>query len=407
MSDSVSDRLQSLASEAEGLHPWIVERRRHLHANPELSFAEEKTSAFVRDELKALGYQPAGPVAEGKYGFAVELKSPRNPDQFVLLRADMDALPIQEENDIPFRSTVPGVGHLCGHDAHTAMLLGAAKLLRDKVEELPVSVRFVFQHAEEVSPGGAVDFVREGLTKDVIGCFGLHVSPRVRSGEFGVRAGETMAAVGGFEVVMRGRGGHGAAPHEAIDPMPAVASAILALQQIVARRISPVEPAVVTVATIQGGTANNVIPDEVRFGGTFRTFNPARVLELEAMIREVCEETAKAYRCQAIVQTSHSYPPVVNDPLAIEASRRAIAEMFGADKEFPIEKSMGAEDFAYFALERPSAFVFLGCLPQGETFYPLHHCKFLPDETTLWRGSALLAAMAFVAPGVLKAGARA
>ncbi|CAN5272574.1 amidohydrolase [soil metagenome] len=393
--------LKQIASEAEKLHPWICERRRHLHRNPELSFEEFKTSAFVRDEMKSLGYHPADSIP-GRYGFHADLISKQNPKEFILLRADMDALPIQEENDVEFKSQHPGVGHLCGHDTHTSMLLGAAALLKDKVDQLPVSVRFIFQHAEEVGPGGAKDFVDAGLTKDVLGCFGLHVSPRVSSGHFGVRSGETMACVGSIDCTIRGRGGHAAAPNETVDPVIATAAAIMNLQQIVSRRIAPVEPAVVSITMIHTGTASNVIPDEVRFQGTFRSFNMESVPIIEKMIEQIVVDTAKTYGCTAKTNVYHSYPPVINDARAVAASAEAIVSMFGDAAPRDIPKSMGAEDFAYFANAKPSSFVFLGCLPEGDTFYPLHHAKFLPDESTLWRGSALLAAMPFVAPKYLK-----
>jgi len=392
--------LKQIADRAKALDGWINERRQHLHRNPELSFREERTAAFVRSELKALGYAPADPIP-GQHGFHVDLVAPANPDRFVLLRADMDALPIQELNEVPFKSETPGVGHLCGHDAHTSMLLGAAGILKDFRDKLPVSVRFVFQHAEEVEPGGAQDFVKAGLTKDVIGCFGLHVSPRVESGFFGLRAGEAMACVGTIKAVIRGRGGHGAAPHETIDPVPAAAAAILNLQNIVARRIPPQEPAVVSVTMINAGTASNVIPSEVSFGGTYRSFNMDRIPEIERHIVQIIEDTARSYGCTAEVSATHSYPPVVNDERAMAASRDALSTMFGEEACRPIEKSMGAEDFAYFCLARPSAFVFLGVLPPGQTFYPLHHPNFLPDDRVFWKGSALLAAMPFVAPSHL------
>ena len=389
-----------LAREAQDLQPWIVERRRHLHANPELSFQEANTAAFLRAELTKLGYSPSAPVA-GKHGFYVDIISPKNPHQFVLLRADIDALPILEENDIPFKSQNPGVGHLCGHDTHASMLLGAASLLKPRIAQLPVSVRLVFQHAEEVNPGGAIDFVREGLTRDVLGCFGLHVSPRVPSGKIGLREGETMAAVGSLYGTVRGRGGHAAAPHETVDPMPAAAACVLALQQIVSRRIPPTEMAVVSVTQISGGTTTNVIPNEVTFKGTLRSFNVQRAHQIGEWIQHIVRDTAAAWGCEGSVVIDHGYPPVINDPKAVAASLEAIRLLFGETASLEIPKSMGAEDFSYFAQEKPGSFVFLGVLPEGGTFYPLHHPSFLPDETQLWRGAALLAAMPFIAPNHL------
>jgi amidohydrolase len=393
--------LPRIAREAESLAPWINARRQHLHANPELSFAEVQTATYVRQQLEEMGLQPSDPLP-GRHGFYVNLVSPRDPTRFVLLRADMDALPIQEENDVPFRSTIPGVGHLCGHDAHTSMLLGAARILKEMQADLPVSVRFVFQHAEEVDPGGAKDFVEAGLTEDVVGCFGLHVSPRVPSGQFGLRAGEAMACVGSIHATIHGRGGHGAAPHETIDPIPAAAAAILNLQQIVGRRIPPIEPGVVSITMIHAGTATNVIPSEVTLAGTFRSYNMDRIPEMERWIVEIIQDTAKTYGCTAEVTAEHSYPPVINDERAIDAARHALSTMFGEQVCSEIAKSMGAEDFSYFSNARPSAFVFLGTQIDGTEFYPLHHPKFLPDDTTFWRGSALLASMPFVALDYLK-----
>lgn len=393
--------MKSLAGDAQAIQPWIVERRRHLHQFPELSFQEKETALFVRSEVKALGLEPKDTIP-GRHGFFVDLVSEENPHEFVLLRADMDALPIQEENDVPYRSRVQGVGHLCGHDCHTAMLLGAMKLIVDRRKQLPTSVRFVFQHAEEVAPGGARDFVLGGQTNNVLGCFGIHVSPRTRSGRFGMKVGETMAAVGQLEVTIRGRGGHGAMPHECHDPMPAAAACVLALQQIASRRVPPMESVVCSVTVIQGGTANNVIPSTVRFEGTFRTFNIARIEEIEQMIRDICHNTAQAWNCEAEVSASHTYPPVVNDERAIVAASGAIREMFGPDSVEEVIAHMGGEDFSYFAQDKPSAFVFLGALPEGAPYYPLHHPCYLPDEEMLWRGSAYLAAMPFTAPQYLR-----
>lgn len=389
-----------LAREARDLQEWIVERRRHLHRFPELSFQEEKTAAFVRREVEALGLKPSDPLP-GKYGFYADLISPANPDQFILLRADMDALPIQEENDVEYRSTIPGVGHLCGHDCHTSMLLGALRILVGRQAALPVSVRFVFQHGEEVNPGGARDFVAAGLTNKVLGCFGVHVSPRSFSETFGVCAGPTMAAVGQVDVTINGQGGHGAMPHEARDPVAAASACVLALQQVASRRTPPMESTVCSVTMINGGTANNIIPASVHFEGTFRTFNVDRIEEIEEMIRDICRNTARAWNCEADARATHSYPPLVNDVRAIAAARQAIVDMFGPSAIDDVRPHMGGEDFAYFAMDRPSAFVFLGVRPRGAAYYPLHHPCFLPDETMLWRGSAYLASMPFAAPGYL------
>jgi amidohydrolase len=390
--------IQDIAREAESLQPWIVERRRHLHSHPEVSYHEEKTARYVRDQLAKMSLVPTATIP-GRHGFYVDLVSPQNPDQFVLLRADMDALPIQEETGAEFSSTVPGVGHLCGHDCHTSMLLGAANLLRKRVAELPVSVRLVFQHAEEVAPGGARDFIEAGIMRDVIACFGLHVSPRTASYRFGLRSGPAMASPGHLEIIVRGRGGHAAMPHDTHDPIPAAAAIVLALQQIASRRVPPMEPVVVTVASIHAGNAPNVIPGEVRMEGTYRTFNTARIPEIEKWIHDIATSTAQAWGCEADVKANSCIPVLVNDPKAIEAARATIASLFGEGAIEEVGPHMGAEDFAHFAAERPSAFVFLGALPPGQEYFPLHHPRFLPDERVLWRGAAYLAAMPWMVPG--------
>lgn len=397
----------ALAHEAEANLPWIVERRHHLHRHPELSFQEVETAQFLRRELAAMGLEPGPPIREGVHGFCVDIDSPAGATApRILLRADFDALPIQEENDVAFRSTRAGIGHMCGHDCHTAMLLGAARLLVARREQLPVGVRLVFQHAEEVAPGGALDFVRGGALEGVAGCFALHVSPRVPKGKFGLRVGESMAAVGTLQCRIIGKGGHGAAPHETIDPMPAAAAAILALQQIASRRVPPIEACVVSVTTIRGGTAFNQIPDTVEFGGTFRTYNVDRIDEIERWIGDIVRDTARAWGCTAEAEMSHSYPPVVNDANAIAAMERAATELFGGQATTEIPMGMGGEDFAYFALERPSGFGFLGVAEEGQPFYSLHHCRFLPQDDILWRGAALLAAMPWIAPQFIRTGVR-
>ncbi len=390
--------LQDIARRAKALDEWINERRQHLHRYPELSFHEVETSAFLRREVEAMGLETSAPVEAGKHGFHTELKSPANPDQYIILRADMDALPIQEETGAPFCSETDGKGHLCGHDCHSSMLLGALNILKDLREALPYSVRFLFQHAEEVAPGGAIDFVRAGLCgEDVLGAFGVHVSPQLTIGHFGLCAGPMMAMVGTHEVTIKGQGCHAARPHEGRDPVLAAAACLSALQQIASRRIPPTEEVVISTTMIQGGTAFNVIPSEVSFKGTMRTFNEARGPEIEQAIHEIVKETAAAYGCEADVFTEFTYPPLVNDPRAVEASRAALSEMFGPEAPVDIQKAMGGEDFAYYARERPSSFVYIGARREGDPYHGLHHPRFLPEGEILWTGSALLASMPFVA----------
>ncbi len=392
MIQSVS--FQKIAQAAKDNQNWIVERRRHLHQFPEISFKEYATSEFLRNQVLALGLKPSDPVL-GSTGFCVEIISPRNPEKFVVLRADMDALPIEEENDVEFRSVHPGVGHLCGHDTHCSMLLGALKILKEREEELPVSVRFFFQHAEEVSPGGALDFINAGLLEDVIAAFGLHVSPRVETGKFGIRRGPTMAGASVFKAVIRGHGGHGAAPHEVVDPVVATANVILSLQQIVSRRLNPAEAGVVSVCQVHGGTADNVVPENVEITGTIRSYDRDRLMELCQWVKEIITDAARTYGCDADLDVDAGYPPVINDDKCMSVIEDVAAELFGDSCLIPNPPTMGGEDFAYYQTKVPGGFVFLGVHDSGNRSFSLHHPKFLPDEKVLWMGSALMAAIPF------------
>lgn len=392
-----SQILAQLKDSAKALNPWIVERRRYMHQNPEISFQEKETAAWLRREVELLGLVPSDPVREDVYGFYTEIKSSVCPDKYVLLRADFDALKIQEQTDVPFKSTKEGVAHLCGHDAHTSMLLGALKLLKENEDKLPYSVRFVFQHAEEMPPGGAADFVRAGLVaEDVISCFALHVTTEMEAGIFGMCPGEAMAMVGNFDITLRGNGGHAARPHECNDTILAASQVIQALQQIVSRRLSPTTPAVISVANIHGGSTHNALPSEVSLGGTIRVFDESLGEQISGMIMEIAGTVAAAYGCEADVAVNYVCSPVFNDPQAQAASYTAIQELFGENALMQMEKRMGAEDFSRISLARPSSFVYLGVQPESGEFFPLHHPRFSPEESVLWRGSALLAAMPFV-----------
>lgn len=386
--------LAPLPQAAQELLPWILEHRRHLHRHPELSFHERETSGYLRRQVEALGLKPSAGV-QGNYGFFVDLVAPRNPSQFIVLRADMDALPIQEETGLAFSSETPGVGHLCGHDAHSSMLLGALKLLLARREELPYSVRFVFQHAEEFPPGGAVDFIAAGALKDVKHCFGLHVSPRLPVGTFGIRAGAQMAGATVVAIKVRGKGGHAASPHENTDPVLAACAVVVALQSVVARRIDPVDPVVLSICSIHAGDAHNVTPELVELKGTSRAYSAATLRKMTGLIKEVANGVAAAHLCTAEVDVDEGYPPVVNDEGAVGMIRRAAETVVGKDGLIEIPPVMGGEDFAYFCQERPSAFGYIGVANPGEAYYPLHHPKFHPAEDALWRGTAILAQVPF------------
>lgn len=392
----------SLVADARAIQPWIVERRRHLHAHPELSFEEKETAAFVERELHALGIEVIATRVGGHWGLCAELKG-RDPRRFIGLRADMDALPILEENEVAFRSTRDGVGHLCGHDAHTACLLGAARLLKQREAALPATVRLFFQGAEEVIPGGAIDFIDAGLVDGLEAVYGLHVDPRFDVGSIEVLDGPAMAGVCDFEITVTGRGGHAAHPDAAIDPIIAGAHIVTALQTIVSRRVNPIEPAVLTVTQFHAGSATNIIPPEATLVGTVRSYRPDMSLRYEPLVRHTVEKTAEALGCTAAMRWEPGYPPVLNNAAAAARMRTAAAAFFdgapspanaptGGGVRPGGEPSMGGEDFAHFALKVPGAFGKFGVSRPGQTDRPsLHNPRLMVDEDALWRAAGLLA----------------
>ncbi|MBX3730649.1 MAG: amidohydrolase [Candidatus Sumerlaeia bacterium] len=384
----------SVAAQAHALQDWIVERRRTLHRQPELSFREEKTAAFVERELGALGYENLRTRLAGHFSLCAELPG-RDTGRIVALRADMDALPIEEETESPFRSQVSGVSHMCGHDAHTAMLLGVARLLKQRQSDLPCTVRLFFQGAEETSPGGALDFVETGLLDGVTSIYGLHVFPWGDTGTLHLIEGRAMAGVETFTLIVRGKGGHAAYPHMGHDAVLASAHIVTALQQIVSRTVDPLEPAVVSVTRLHGGEAHNVLPETVEIGGTIRSFRPDIAEHYGGLVRRIANGVAEGFGCTVEYVSFGGYPPLVNDSAACERMRAAgRADLFpGGVQDAP--PTMGAEDFAHYAARVPGAFGMIGvAAPDDTERFGLHHPRFRVDEEALWRGTALLATLA-------------
>jgi hippurate hydrolase len=359
--------------------------RRDLHAHPELGFAEHRTAGLVAERLAALGCEVHAGI--GGTGVVGLLRGAR-PGPTVMLRADMDALPMPEENDVPYRSTVPGVTHACGHDAHVAMLLGAAAVLCERTEEFAGRIAFVFQPAEE-GGGGALAMLRDGLLGrfEIARAYGLHISTVLPSGVFGTRPGAFMAAVDQFDLVVEGRGGHGAMPHLAVDPVVVAADVVGALQRIVSREVDPVEPAVVTIGAINGGTTYNVIPPRVALKGTVRTFSEATRDGMQARIRRIAEHACAGGNAHCTLDWQHSYPVTVNDPAEATFVRETLARAFGAQRSIETPPIMGSEDFSYFAREIPACFAFLGAGDAAHQ-YPNHHPAFDIDEAALEAGIA-------------------
>jgi len=377
-----------LLEEATAHQDWMVGIRRELHRHPELMYEEVRTSTLVCRVLDELGIPFQFPVAET--GVVAILGDGQGP--CVALRADMDALPIVEEADIDFRSEVDGHMHACGHDCNTAMLLGAARMLKAREPEIHGTVKLLFQPAEEGGAGG-LRMCEEGVltAPTVQRAFGLHVWPYLPTGHVGSRAGALLASAGVFDITVVGMGGHAAMPHIAVDPVTTTAAIVGALQTIVSREIDPLEAAVVSVTTIHGGEAFNVIPPQVRVRGTIRSLTSKGLQFLQERLREVATHVASAHRCEARVEfPGHDYPATVNDVSSWQVARALAADMLGDAAVHEVTPVMGGEDFAYVLERVPGCFVMLGVRNEAAgAVYGVHHPKFVVDEQALPIGAAL------------------
>lgn len=383
-------------AQAKEIEPEIVETRRRLHRHPELAYHEVRTSELVADRLEALGIKVKRGV--GGTGVLGVLKG-ANTGRVVALRADMDALPVQEASDVEFQSEVPGVMHACGHDTHMAMLLGAARLLSGNRRELCGTVKFLFQPAEEHGGrGGAMPMIEDGVMKGpkVDFVFGLHIEATRKAGVFGVREGAIAAAPDTFKVRVVGRGGHGSAPHETVDPIYVAAHVILSLQGISSRMIDPVRPFVITVGAVHSGTKENIIPDVATLEGTIRTLDEATRKLAKRKVEEVVKGVCRSFGAAAEVDfEKDAYPVTVNDPKVTEEAVRVLRRIPGA-KVKRVEAMLGGEDFSRFLQKAPGTFYFLGSRnPAKGCVYPNHSSKFKIDEDVLKFGAASLAMLAF------------
>lgn len=379
----------SIANEIDEILPGVVADRRYLHENPELGFQEQVTSAFVIDRLKALGVEDirTGIAVTGVTALVHGTKE--GAGKVVLLRADMDALPIVEENAVDYVSQNKGVMHACGHDAHTAMLLGVARVLMANRGAFSGTVKLLFQPSEEQGTGGAMPMIQQGVLEDphVDAVFGQHVSSGDPTGEIHIAPGPNGAAADSFKIRINGKGGHGAAPHQTVDPIIIATNIISALQTIVARGVDPMEQTVVSVCNIHSGFADNVIPDTCELGGTVRTFDPELRDFAQERLTSIATLIAKSFGAVADVEYSRGYPATINDAAMAELVREAAVEAVGEDMVKEGEPGMGAEDFSYFLNERPGAFWNVGTRNEEKGIvWPHHHPRFDVDEDGMAHG---------------------
>lgn len=385
----------ALLDAARAIEPRITALRRAIHAEPELGLDTPLTLAKVRAELADLplewrvGTSTTGAVATLQGG---------KPGPSVLLRGDMDALPMDEHTGLPFASIIPGRMHACGHDTHTAMLAGAARILAARQADIAGEVRFMFQPGEE-GFHGARFMLEEGLLDPLPqAAFALHIMPNSPHGMIAGRPGAMLAAADQFDITIQGKGGHASLPHDTADPVPAAAAIVTAIQAMVTRRFAASEATVVTVSMIEAGTAHNIIPNHAHMRGTIRTLSAERRQAVRAALTEVAELTARAHGCTAEVVVTEGFPVTLNDPRAIDLGRAVATEMGGADRWHEMAHSlMGAEDFSYVLQKVPGAMFFLGVAHEGQdwtTCCGIHNSRMLVDESVMPKGSAFLAACA-------------
>nr|WP_319005312.1 M20 family metallopeptidase [Fictibacillus halophilus] len=382
--------MEQLFSRLANYHDEMVEIRRHLHQNPELSFEEVETPAFIAAYHEKLGLDVRTGV--GGRGVVATLRGGK-PGKTVALRADFDALPIQEENDSPYISNVPGVMHACGHDGHTATLLVLAKVLNEMKDELEGSVVFIHQHAEELAPGGAIVMIEDGCLDGVDVIYGTHLWATMPTGTIGYRTGPVMAAADSFTIKVQGKGGHGAQPHKTKDSIVIGAQLVSNLQQIVSRRVNPLDAAVVSVGAFEAKNAFNVIADSAKLTGTVRTFKEDVRVAIEQEIDRIAKGTCLAADASYEYVFKRGYPAVVNHKEDTEFVVDVAKKVPGVQELEEIEPQMGGEDYAYYLEKVPGTFFFTGAEDTAwDETYPHHHPKFKINEDALLVAANLLGA---------------
>src|SRR5450432_1317000 len=384
----LKERIRQLAKKYA---PETIDIGWNLHAHPELSYKEFQTSAFVQEKLKGLGIPFEIKATTGVVGVI----RGKNPEKRVIaLRADMDALPIKEENAVPYKSQNEGIMHACGHDAHTSILLGASKILQELKSEWEGTVKIIFQPGEEKNPGGASLLIKEGVLHDPQpqAIFGLHVHPGLEIGKFSFRSGPSMASADEIYITIRGKGGHAANPQLTVDTILVASHIVLALQQIISRNKNPFSPSVLTISSFQGGYTTNVIPSEVKLMGTFRAMDETWRFHAHKLIHQICKGIALGMGAEIDVLVDVGYPVVNNDEKLYPVARIRAEEFAGKENVQETEVRMGAEDFGYYTQEIPGCFYRLGVMNQAKGIIAgVHTPTFNIDESAIEKGMGMMA----------------
>lgn len=387
---SMLSRIKDIAA---SLAPRFIEIRRHIHSHPELSGQEYQTAAYVAGVLSSCGIHVQELV--GKTGVVAEMNGTGEDPRLLAIRTDMDALPIQERTGLEFASHQPGMMHACGHDVHTTVGLGTAMVLSQLEKQLPGTIRFLFQPAEETAQGASW-MIRDGAMQDVDGIFSVHVFPTIPGGSVGIRYGALTAAADDLEITIIGESGHGARPHEAIDAIWIASQVITMLQQSISRTQNPLRPVVLTIGQIQGGRAPNVIADQVRLLGTVRSLHPETSATLPAWIENIVANVCQTYGAKYEMNYRHGVPSVQNDPYLTQIVETAAQEAWGnARVQLLLEPSLGAEDFSLYLDHAPGTMFRLGVAFADKPNYPLHHPQFHVDESAILTGVVTMAYSAY------------
>lgn len=375
----------------------IISIRRHLHQYPELSFEEEKTAQFVIDQLTSWGITHHTGIV--KTGIVATIESANSQAKWIALRADLDALPILEKNETSYASVNKGIMHACGHDVHTAILLGTAKVIHAHKDQLTVNVKFIFQPGEEKLPGGASLMIEAGVLENphVSEIYALHVFPELEVGKIGFKEGMYMASCDEIRMTIKGKGGHAAMPHLNIDPILITSHLIVALQQVVSRNCPPQIPCVLSFGKIEGLGATNVIPDEVYLEGTFRTMNETWRAKAHQLIKDMSEQLAKSMGGSSDVKIDVGYPYLENDIQLTQVARERATKMLGNENIVDLELRLTGEDFAYYSQKIPATFIRIGVRNESKgIIYPVHNSKFDIDENALLTGMLTFLSQVFL-----------